>query len=63
MLKILINATPVCHRADEDLDRLYEFLTEASHSVKTADNALKAIEEDAIYRKQTHEKVTCKEYL
>ena len=36
------------HRSDEDLDRLYEFLTEASHSVITADKALKAIKEGAI---------------
>ena len=32
-------------RSDKDLDRLYEFLTEASHSIKTADKALKAIKD------------------
>jgi plasmid stabilization system protein ParE len=34
-------------RSDKDLDRLYEFLTEASHSIKTADKALKAIKDGA----------------
>lgn len=34
-------------RSDKDLDRLYELLTEASHSIKTADKALKAIKDGA----------------
>ena len=35
-------------RSDTDLDRLYEFLTEASHSIRTADKALRAIKNAAI---------------
>ena len=35
-------------RSDKDLDRLYEFLTEASHSIRTADKALRAIKNAAI---------------
>jgi hypothetical protein len=34
-------------RSDKDLDRLYVFLTEASHSIKTADKALKSIRDGA----------------
>ena len=34
-------------RSDKDLDRLYNFLTETSHNIKTADKALKAIKAGA----------------